>query len=327
MSLALFVASAALTALLTGFVLRIAQRRGWAVMPDERGMHVVATPSGGGVAMSMTVLLVMTWLGFPTMMLVAAVMVTVVGFMDDLSPLPIAPRLMCQLLAVTAGLYAIGGLPELSFGGTTFILMPVAQVVVAVACLWFLNLYNFMDGIDGLASAELVFVSLSASLFATSPDSRLAWLALAGAGAGFLVWNRAPARIFMGDAGSGFIGLTVGLLLVRAVGRGEFSLWTAMILLAPFACDATVTLLRRIVAGEQWYRPHVGHAYQHLARRWRGHGPVVIAFALVNVVMILPAALLSESCPDIAPLLAVSVLALLSALALWVGAGKRAVNE
>ena len=174
-----------------------------------------------------------------------------------------------------------------------------------------------------LAGSELLFVALVAALLSPSIELRAIWLALAGAAAGFLFWNRPPARIFMGDAGSGFIGFLVGLMLVWSVARREFSVWTAIILVAPFVADASVTLLRRIVAGEPWYRPHVSHAYQHLARRWGSHGRVVLAFGAVNVALVLPAAWWAESRPDFAPVLAVALLAVLSVVAFVAGAGRR----
>ena len=314
--------SAGATALLTGLVLVLARRRGWMDHPVDRSLHSAATPSGGGLAIVLVVLGALLATDQSWWLIGAASAVAFTGFIDDLKSLPIAPRLLVQALAVALALLAIGGLPQITVGDQTYALLSPAQVVLAIACLWFLNLYNFMDGTDGLASAELLFVGLVAAALAQDPAIRAVWLALSGAGAGFLLWNRPPARLFMGDAGSGFLGLVIGVWLVRSVGAGEFSLWTALVLVAPFACDATLTLLRRMARGEAWYRPHLSHAYQRLAQRSGGHGPVLLALAGVNLALVLPAALWSEARPDLAPFIAGAVLAILCALVWTAGAGR-----
>ena len=222
---------------------------------------------------------------------------------------------------MSIALYAIGGLPQITIGDHAYELLAPAQLVLGIACLWFLNLYNFMDGIDGLATSELLFVGLAAAWLAHDPTIDAVWLALSGAGAGFLLWNRPPARLFMGDAGSGFLGLVVGLWLVRSVAEGQFGFWTALVLVAPFACDATLTLLRRMARGEAWYRPHLSHAYQQLAHRWGGHGPVLMALWGVNLALVLPAAVWAEARPELAPFIAGAVLAIISGLVWKAGAG------
>lgn len=316
-----FLGSAIATALLTALVLVIARRRGWMDHPVDRSMHTRSTPSGGGLAIVIVVLAVLIATDQPVALIGAAIAVAITGFIDDLKSLPIAPRLLVQVLAVSSGLFAIGGLPQIALGNEVFMLLFPAQIVLGIACLWFLNLYNFMDGIDGLATSELAFVGLAAAWFADDPASIAGWLALAGAGVGFLVWNRPPAKIFMGDAGSGFLGLVVGLSLVHSVAREDFGVWTAIVLVAPFACDATLTLLRRMVRGEAWYRPHLSHAYQQLAKRWGSHGQVVGALWAVNLVLVLPAAAIADARPELAPFIAGAVLAIISGLVWKAGAG------
>lgn len=309
------------------FWLQLARRQGWFDEPGERSMHTVATPSGGGVAIALVMIAALLWAEWPRWVVCMAAFVAAIGVIDDLRPLPVLPRLAGQTLAVAVGLYAIGGLSDITVGAEIYEMKFAAQLLVGLACIWFLNLYNFMDGIDGLAASELIFVALAAVLFTESAQSSDLWLAFAGTGAGFLLWNRAPARIFMGDAGSGFIGFLLALFLVRGVSAGDFSLWTALILVAPFACDATVTLLRRMLRGEQWYRPHVSHAYQHLARRLGGHGPVVTRLAMLNIVVVLPAAWFAEAQPRWAPLIAAALLGMLAALVFRLGAGKVNAHE
>jgi Fuc2NAc and GlcNAc transferase len=108
-------------------------------------------------------------------------------------------------------------------------------------------------------------------------------LCLAGAVAGFLVWNRCPARIFMGDTGSGFLGFTLGAPAILTLGDGGITLWSWAILLGVFIVDATLTLLRRMLNGERWYQAHRTHAYQHAARRWGSHRRVTVAVLSINV--------------------------------------------
>lgn len=127
----------------------------------------------------------------------------------------------------------------------------------------------------------------------------------------------------MGDAGSAFLGFVLAMLLVHAVSRNSFSLWAAIILVAPFVCDATVTLLRRFLRGELWYRPHMMHAYQCLARRWGSHGRVLIVLAAVNFGFVLPAAKIAEMEPAWAPFIAGLVFAVLSMLVYRSGAGRK----
>ena len=128
----------------------------------------------------------------------------------------------------------------------------------------------------------------------------LAWLALGGACVGFLVHNWPPARIFMGDSGSGFLGFAIALLLVQSSGVPGFSPWTAVILVAVFAADATVTLLRRVVRGERMSQGHRSHAYQRLARHWGSHRRVTQLCIAVNVCVGFPLALASVLAPGLA---------------------------
>ena len=316
-------AAAVLTAILTSLVRTLVLRRGWFDVPGERSMHRAPVPSGGGIAIAIVVIVGLLWTSdFSLEIMLVAMSLAVIGFIDDVSPLPILPRLLAQVIAVSVGLYSLGGAPELSFAGYAF--SPIfANLLFGLACLWFLNLYNFMDGTDGLAASELVFVALAAAWLEGGTNHAPQWFVLAGAGVGFLVWNVPPARIFMGDAGSAFLGFVLAMLLVHAVSRNSFSLWAAIILVAPFVCDATVTLLRRFLRGELWYRPHMMHAYQCLARRWGSHGRVLIVLAAVNFGFVLPAAKIAEMEPAWAPFIAGLVFAVLSMLVYRSGAGRK----
>ena len=156
-----------------------------------------------------------------------------------------------------------------------------------------INLYNFMDGIDGIAGVEALCVSgLGGLLLAWSGLAGLSSvaMALAAASAGFLVWNWPPAKIFMGDAGSGFLGFVFGVLAISSAKERPWLLWPWLILLSVFIVDSILTLLRRVIAGERWYEAHCSHAYQHAARRHGSHLRVTLTVAAINVAWLFPLA-------------------------------------
>jgi Fuc2NAc and GlcNAc transferase len=170
---------------------------------------------------------------------------------------------------------------------------PAARfVIVVVGLVWLLNLYNFMDGIDGLAASEAVCVALGlagAAILAGYRGEAL-WFALllAGSSLGFLYWNWSPARIFMGDVGSGFLGFALGALSLDTMRGAGLPVHVPLILFAVFVTDATVTLVRRVLQGARWHEAHRSHAYQRLARRYGSHRPVVVGVLLVNLGWLLP---------------------------------------
>ena len=161
------------------------------------------------------------------------------------------------------------------------------------ALVWLTNLFNFMDGIDGLAGMEAVSVSgLGAFLLLRNrllSGAQLS-LMLCAASLGFLVWNWPPAKIFMGDVGSGFLGFTLGTLALFSSKTDSTLVWPWLILLAAFLVDATVTLLRRISGRARWYEAHRSHAYQHAARASGSHAKVTLAVAAMNIGWLFPLA-------------------------------------
>jgi len=192
-------------------------------------------------------------------------------------------------------LYWLGGLPLLQVFGYAFDLGLIGNVLAAVYIVWLLNLYNFMDGIDGIASVEAVCVCLGGALLYVllgAANLALVPVLLAAAVAGFLCWNFPPARIFMGDAGSGFLGLVLAVLSLQAAWFKSDLLWSWIILLGVFVVDATFTLLRRLLRGDKVYEAHRSHAYQYASRQFAAHRPVTLAVMLINLVWLLPMALL-----------------------------------
>jgi Fuc2NAc and GlcNAc transferase len=187
-----------------------------------------------------------------------------------------------------------GGLPPLRAFGVGFELGWLGHVLAVLYLVWLLNLYNFMDGIDGIASVEAICVCLGGSLLYAllgEPGLALLPLLLAVACAGFLYWNFPPAKIFMGDAGSGFLGIALGVLSLQAAWVAPQLLWSWLILLGVFIVDATWTLFRRLLRGEKVYEAHRSHAYQFASRQFGRHLPVTGAVALLNLGWLLPIAL------------------------------------
>lgn len=307
MSALLFIVSLAVLAwMLTGLLRRYALARSLMDVPNARSSHSVPTPRGGGVAIVIAFLLGLslaffTGFGIPAglyyALLGAGAGIAVLGFFDDHGHIAARWRLLGHFAAAIWALYWLGGLPPLAVFGMALDLSWLGHVLAAFYLVWLLNLYNFMDGIDGIASVEAMCVALGgaaiwllASGISGTTNGWLVPLLLAAAVAGFLMWNFPPARIFMGDAGSGFIGIVLGVLSIQAaIGQSEL-LWAWLILLGVFVVDATLTLLRRLVRGEKVYEAHRSHAYQFAARLHGRHLPVTLAVLVINVLWLSPLA-------------------------------------
>jgi Fuc2NAc and GlcNAc transferase len=290
--------------LLTGLIGRYALKNRWLDIPNARSSHIVATPRGGGLAVVIVFLLILSGIslmGSPTInqtytvgLVLSGALVAGIGFWDDRQSVPVRWRFMVHFGAAAWGLYWLGGLPPIIFLGYIVNLGWAGQFIGLLYLVWLLNLYNFMDGIDGLAGIEAITVCCSGALMVrlVAPDS-IGWMPpvlLAAAVSGFLVWNFPPARIFMGDAGSGFLGVTLALFSVQAAWVAPRLLWVWLILLGVFIVDATVTLCRRVLRGERFYEAHRSHAYQYASRISGAHRPVTLAVCAINVFWLLPVA-------------------------------------
>ena len=261
--------------------------------PNERSLHEMPTPRGGGIAVVAAIL--GAWLVLMLAEAVAAPLIAVilgagmlaaVSWLDDLRGVSPVVRLAVQFIAVGLGMLAV--MPaEPVFQGW---LPPAIDFVAAMLLwVWFVNLFNFMDGSDGLAGSEAAAIGGGLVLFATfgaGHDPALATLAaaIAAAAIGFLVWNWAPARIFLGDVGSVPLGYLLGFLLLAAAARGYWKI--ALILPLYFLADATITLLRRLARGERVWRPHREHFYQRAVQRGLGHAAVARRVIAANLVLI-----------------------------------------
>ena len=272
-------------------------------LPNSRSSHTIATPRGGGVAIVLSTLLALValgragWLGWPSVWSVCGggALVALIGFVDDRRHVAPRWRLVGHFTAALWVLAKLGGVPPLTALGFVLDSGWLGFTIAALYLVWMLNLTNFMDGIDGVAGVEAITVCLSGVFLSgvAAPGKHL-WIAplvLASATLGFLVWNWPPAKIFMGDVGSGFLGLMLAALSLQAGWVVPRLFWSWVILLGVFVVDATVTLIRRMAQGERFYEAHRSHAYQHAAVHRGAHMPVTIAVGVINICWLLPVAL------------------------------------
>jgi Fuc2NAc and GlcNAc transferase len=287
--------------MLTAALRRYALSRSLLDIPNARSSHTLPTPRGGGVAIVLSYLAALIglhWLGGISLAVcVAGVgaggLVALIGFLDDHGHIAARWRLLGHFLAAAWVLFWLGGVPTVIILGLPLEPGWVGIVLGLFYLVWMLNLYNFMDGIDGIASVEAMCACLGACLlYGLSGHLDAIWapLLLAVAVMGFLFWNFPPARIFMGDAGSGFLGVILGTLSLQAAWMDSQLFWAWLILLGVFVVDATFTLGRRLVRGDKVYEAHRSHAYQFASRHFGTHMPVTLAVAIINVCWLLPIA-------------------------------------
>ncbi|MCP2071235.1 UNVERIFIED_ORG: Fuc2NAc and GlcNAc transferase [Pseudomonas lini] len=297
----LFVSVATVSLFLTAALRRYAMARSIIDVPNARSSHSIPTPRGGGVSIVVAFLLTLALLGqlglvpleYAVALGGAGALVAIVGFMDDHGHIAARWRLLGHFSAAVWALLWLKGLAPLRLFGVSFDLSWLGHVLAAFYLVWILNLYNFMDGIDGIASVEALLACLSASLlYVLTGFTDLVWppLMLAAAVLGFLFWNFPPAKIFMGDAGSGFLGIALGVISLQVAWVSQDLFWAWLILLGVFIVDATVTLLRRLIRGDKVYEAHRSHAYQFASRQYGRHLPVTLAVAAINLFWLLPLA-------------------------------------
>ncbi len=293
--------------------------------PNHRSAHEKATPTGAGVCFVLTISLVILFLStrlettFEVAFLYPLILVAILGLWDDFRDLSWAYRAPVHF-AAAAWVIGITGFPALSFLGIDFGRGYTALAFGTIALVWLLNLYNFMDGIDAIAIGEAVFVFSSVIALIVVKGDPVPWrmVVMLGCCAGFLVINWPQARVFMGDAGSGFLGLLFGYLALYELG---VNLWVWMILLGWFVSDTCLTIVLRLFRGEKIHEAHNSHAYQHLNRAVGVHRTLLVLLA-VNVCWLLPIAYFADQNREIGGLLLGCALAPLLALQFLVGAGQ-----
>jgi Fuc2NAc and GlcNAc transferase len=309
-------------------------RQGILDHPNERSSHSVPTPRGGGIAIVISSSLAIA--GFavrhqidPALagtLIGGGLLVAAIGFLDDRRSLPAGIRILAHVAAASWAMYMLGGLRIMRMDGQIVSLGVWGDVAGIIAIVWVLNLYNFMDGIDGIAASEAVFVTGAGGVLSIVFEHDLAAgysaFAIAATALAFLRWNWPPAKIFMGDVGSGYLGYAIAVIGLAAGRTSAAALPAWLILGGVFFADATTVLLVRLMRGERIYLPHRDHVYQHLAVRWHGHRPVTLLVCAVNVFGLLPVAVLAIVCQQWAATLAALTLVCLSIAVLWMRAAK-----
>jgi len=300
-------------------------------LPNSRSAHSLATPRGGGIAIALAMACLscaLYWLKLLSLtqvvVLLSALPVAIVGFFDDISSLPVRYRLSFHIVIAGLALWVLGPVPEAFFSGWLMLPSILQGAILVLALVWLLNLYNFMDGIDGLAALQCVFVSLAGAFFLRETMPGLMWvcLGLAGCQLSFLFWNWTPARLFMGDSGSTFCGYFLGVLGLLSHYAMALSVWVWVLLMGSFIADTTYTLIRRLMTGHSITEGHATHAYQQLSRRFNSHLGVAFLMMAVNVIWLFPMAYLAAIQPENGVFLAFSGIVPLMLLAAWLGAGR-----
>jgi UDP-N-acetylmuramyl pentapeptide phosphotransferase/UDP-N-acetylglucosamine-1-phosphate transferase len=299
--IAVFLA-AALSFVLTGLATWYARRSGLLDHPGDRHSHTLATPRGGGAGLIAAYLLVSLWLiphGPPawwlSCVLPGMVVLAVTGWWDDHASLSVRVRLFVQLVV---SVYLIGCAADAGWMQGV-----IWMIISGLFVIWMINLYNFMDGSNGMAGLQGIFASLVlAGLFYHSGDVpyAMASLLVAGCCVGFLPWNLGRAKVFMGDVGSLSLGFLFAALLLRGAGTGAFSYPVALIVMLLFLTDASLTLLWRVIRREQWYNAHRQHLYQRMIAHGWTHGQVAMFYQAINLILILPGIMIAVSFPALA---------------------------
>lgn len=316
----------------TWIVYRCALRNHWLDHPNQRSSHSIPTPRGGGLAIIAAFLLSLGYLVLSDHLSADAflaffgggTLVASIGYWDDRHDLSAKARLLGHFTAAAWAVICIGGIPHLDMGFATLEWGFMGNIVSVLGIVWLLNLYNFMDGIDGIAASEAVFAAGVGGLLLLSAGAEglaLTSLALAAACSGFLFWNWPPAKIFMGDVGSGFLGYSLAVLLIISDRETRVSLWVWVLLLSVFAVDSTVTLLRRLLRGEKVYEAHRSHAYQHATTIYGSHFKITASIVGLNLLWLAPLAVAVWHWPDWAILFTIVGLLPLLLLALRFQAG------
>ncbi|MBU3727771.1 MAG: glycosyltransferase family 4 protein [Phycisphaerales bacterium] len=310
----------------------VALRTGHIVQPHARGSHTRPTPVGGGMGfvLPVTIAWVSISLAWGDYVLLTTALVgaaiALMGYIDDRRRIEPWIRLAAQAVAAaviaTLILWRARGPQGIEYAGYI--------AGAAFMLTWSANLFNFMDGIDGLCATECLYIALgglAVSAFTGAPTPfLLALVVIAAALVGFLPWNLAPARIFMGDGGSTWLGFTLAALAIQDSVRlpGLLSAW--LILPALFVADATVCVIRRAYRGENIMQAHRAHAYQNLSRLLRSHGKVVAVFVSMNL-LFLPAVYVAIEMPTYRWIATIAAYAVAAALAIAARSGVHGVGD
>lgn len=276
-----------LSLFLTYMVRNIALKKSLVALPNERSLHTVPTPHGGGIAIAVTWFLGLLYLFSNNMIdpslfnaLICGSLLSLVSYLDDLYELSPKIRLLIQALVSLLGLYFLGGLLRIDFGFFVIENQWITNLLGFFGLLWFINLYNFLDGIDGYAGSEAIFLAIVGWMF----FGGYYFLVLIVSVLGFLIWNWHKAKIFMGDVGSTLLGYNVAIFTLYHQNNGV-SVFIWLILFGIFWFDATLTLYRRYQNKEKLSHAHRKHAYQRLVQSGWSHSKVVLYALVINLLL------------------------------------------
>lgn len=327
-----------LTAALTVLIRRMAIKKSQLDIPNERSSHTKPTPRGAGMAVviSYVICLIVMLLTekisnnlFLTLT-VPSVFVAIIGRLDDLGRLTsVRWRLTGHFFAATVAVWFAGWLPPLPIASSAIDFGVFGNIIAVIYLVWMLNLFNFMDGIDLITGIETLTTCFAIAILLASEQENNLWMIaaiLAASVLGFMFFNIPPAKIFLGDVGSGFIGFVFATFSIVIANENALIAWSLLILLAVFVVDATVTLLRRIFTRQNVSVAHRSHAYQYLSGRTKNHLSVSVGVGMINLIWLLPIAWLVTT-EKLTPIFGVLIAYVpLIIIAFFLKAGKQLAN-
>ena len=276
--------------------------------PNSRTLHHGDKLTGGGIVFSLLFVFSVFYFWSAELLSneiflvlgIGGFFATLLGFIDDLFHISAPKKLAFHILLSSWSIYCL----EIGVFSDIYWLPNLVFVGLSVLFLvWVINAYNFIDGIDGLAASGAFFISggLIIVMILTNSASELIvlYFSLLACAVGFILFNWPPAKIFMGDSGSIFLGYIVGSIILVTIDRGEVSMWTWLVIFGYFFADTTITQIMRLVLVKKWYKPHRSHAYQNLARITGSHFKVASGIAIYHFVWLLPLMILSVKQPDL----------------------------
>ncbi|MDQ1339127.1 MAG: hypothetical protein QG567_277 [Campylobacterota bacterium] len=282
--LVLFILSFTITYLIKNYAIK----KSLVAEVNERSSHATPTPHGGGIAIALAWFIGLFYLYFYELIepnlfyaLLVGVVISLVSFFDDIYGLSPKVRLVTQSIVALGALVALGGFESLNFRIFTVENQAITNLFAFLLIVWYINLYNFLDGINGYAGSEAVFLSVAGFLL----FGGVHFIVLTVAVLGFLFWNWNRAKIFMGDVGSTLIGYNVAIFTIYYANEQSENLWVWIILFGLFWFDATITLLRRKRNGEKLSQAHKKHAYQRLTQAGWSHYKVTNRSIFINCLL------------------------------------------
>jgi len=274
---------------LTYFIKEYAIKKSLVAAVNERSSHTVPTPHGGGIAIVTTWFIGIIYLFFINQIdstlfytLMLGVIISIVSFLDDIYELSPKIRLIAQTVVSIVSLYILGGLESIYLFIFYIDNHIFTNIFAFFMIIWFINLYNFLDGINGYAGSEAVFLALAGFVLFGGGH----FLILAVAVLGFLYWNFGKAKIFMGDVGSTLLGYNVAVFTIYYTNQEETNFWIWITLFGIFWFDATITLIKRKLNGEKLSQAHKKHAYQRLTQAGWSHFKVTNYSIVLNLLLL-----------------------------------------